>query len=192
MLEPVLTGEAALAARLGLAAPLVLTTALLGVGLVVAPAAGAAAATWASRRLSGGVASARAIVCRFAVALVPLGLGMWSAHFLFHFFAGLGTLTPVLQRAAGDLGSPLLGRPAWGHVMGPRADWLTGLELLLLDLGLLVSVAVGWRGARALAGAAGARRALALAAPWATLALALWAAGVWIVFQPMQMRGMVH
>jgi len=132
----------------------------------------------------------RAVICRFSVALVPLGLGMWSAHFLFHFLAGLDTLPPVVQRVALDLGSPLLGRPAWPGTMAPRADWLTALALLLLDLGLLVTAAVGWRAALALGGAP--RRALALAAPWALLGLALWAAGVWIVFQPMQMRGMVH
>jgi len=35
------------------------------------------------------------------------------------------------------------------------------------------------------------RRSLALKAlaPWAVLSLLLFAAGVWIVFQPMQMRG---
>jgi len=31
--------------------------------------------------------------------------------------------------------------------------------------------------------------ALAVLAPWAVLAGALYSAGVWIVFQPMQMRG---
>jgi hypothetical protein len=30
-----------------------------------------------------------------------------------------------------------------------------------------------------------------LVAPWAVLAMVLYAVGVWIVFQPMQMRGMM-
>jgi len=39
--------------------------------------------------------------------------------------------------------------------------------------------------------AAGGRMALAIMSPWAVVAGALYAMGVWIVFQPMQMRGMV-
>jgi hypothetical protein len=36
----------------------------------------------------------------------------------------------------------------------------------------------------------GDRAALAVMSPWAILAGALYSIGVWIVFQPMQMRGM--
>ncbi|MEO8605321.1 MAG: cytochrome c oxidase assembly protein, partial [bacterium] len=199
MLAPVLAGEQALASSIGLGSPLLITTAFLLCGLLLAPATAAALATWSSRaaaRLGGAAApAARAIFTRFAIALVPLGFGMWSAHFLFHFLAGIGTLPPVVQRIAVELGTPLFGQPAWASMGAPRSEWLTGLELLLLDAGLLLTVAVGWRTALDLAGsgAAGrARRALRLAVPWAMLALALWSLGVWIVFQPMQMRGMVH
>jgi cytochrome c oxidase assembly factor CtaG len=193
MLEPLLMREAELATRLGLASPAFITALALLAALVVIPLASAGAATWLSRALGREDAtspSPRAVLSRFAVALVPLGLGMWSAHFLFHLLSGAGSLWPVAQRAMLDLGSDGLGTPNWAHVMGPRADWLTALELLLLDLGLLVTIVVGWRSALELAGSAA--RALRLAAPWAGLALLLWASGVWIVFQPMQMRGMVH
>jgi hypothetical protein len=65
---------------------------------------------------------------------------------------------------------------------------LLGLELLLLDAGLLLTLWVGWRIAR---DAAPPRHALTLVAPCAGVAAALWAAGVWIVCQPMAMRGMM-
>ena len=131
---------------------------------------------------------------------MPLGLAMWSAHFLFHFATGIGTAVPVVQRAVADLGAAWLGAPDWSHAaMMGRPDWLTGIELLLLDAGLLVSLAVGWRTALELSagpspggGTGHGGRALALHVPWALLALVLWGAGAWIVFQPMQMRGMVH
>ncbi|MDX2169895.1 MAG: cytochrome c oxidase assembly protein [Deltaproteobacteria bacterium] len=189
MLEPLLARESDLAVRLGLTAPTAITAAWLVVALVLVPAASATLAARLSAR-GAGVPGARTIACRFAFALVPLGLGMWSAHFLFHLLSGLGSLWPVVQRAAFDLGSTWLGPPAWAHGMGPRTDWLTALELLLLDAGLVVTVVVGWRTARELGG--DAARALRVAAPWAALALLLWVSGVWIVFQPMQMRGMVH
>jgi hypothetical protein len=36
-----------------------------------------------------------------------------------------------------------------------------------------------------------AQNSVRLAAPWATLAIATYGAGLWILFQPMQMRGMM-
>jgi hypothetical protein len=53
------------------------------------------------------------------------------------------------------------------------------LELLFLDVGLLLSLYAAYRLAPSL-------KALA---PWALLLGLLFAAGVWILFQPMQMRG---
>lgn len=193
MLEPILAAEDALAARLGLASPLPLTVAALLLALVVLPLASLGAAVAVGRRLSGVATTARALACRLALALVPLGLAMWSAHFLFHFATGIGTAVPVVQRALADVGAAWLGRPDWSHAAMAmrRPDWLTAAELLLLDAGLLLSLAVGWRTALDLSPDR-ARRAVALHLPWAVLALALWAAGTWIVFQPMQMRGMVH
>jgi len=44
-----------------------------------------------------------------------------------------------------------------------------------------------WRTASRVA--ADGRTALAVMSPWALLAGALYSTGVWIVFQPMQMRG---
>lgn len=57
-------------------------------------------------------------------------------------------------------------------------------QLLLLDAGLLLTLYVGWRVAKQYA-------ARVLVIPWATLSCALYGAGVWILLQPMQMRGMV-
>ncbi len=191
MLAPILDGEQVLAARFALA-PLLLTTLGLVTALVIAPAVTAAAAAWLGGRLARVAAAPRALACRFALTLVPLGLGMWSAHFLFHLLIGIGTLPPVVQRVAVDLGTPLLGAPAWAGACPTRApEWVTGLELLLLGAGLLLALMLGWRAALDLAERR-AGRALALQAPWALLAVGLWASGVWIVFQPMQMRGMVH
>lgn len=191
MLEPVLAAERALAARWQMGSTRPITTALVLLGVVIAPALAALGAAAAGRRFATPGASLRAVITRLAPALIPLGLGMWSAHFLFHFFAQIGTGIPVVQRVAVALGAAWLGRPAWGHDMGPRADWLTALELLLLGGGLVLSVALLWRAGLALAGGR-PRPALALAAPWMLLAVALWSGGVWIVFQPMEMRGMVH
>ena len=67
--------------------------------------------------------------------------------------------------------------------------WWPPAEILLLDAGLLLTLYLGWR--IALRRASGTGRALGLLTPWAALAVLLYAAGLWILFQPMQMRGML-
>ncbi|MBV9084474.1 MAG: cytochrome c oxidase assembly protein [Acidobacteriaceae bacterium] len=100
---------------------------------------------------------------RFTFALVPIGIAMWAAHLLYHFAT------------------------SWGASM---SSWLTSLQLLILDAGLLLTLYVCWR----IVKETGAllRRALGVMLPWAALSCALYVAGVWILFQPMQMRGMMH
>jgi hypothetical protein len=61
------------------------------------------------------------------------------------------------------------------------------MEILALDVGLLLSLYSGYR--IALPRSERASRALIMLAPWAALLVLLFAAGVWIVLQPMQMRG---
>ena len=156
------------------------------------PAASLGAAVAIGRRLSGAAPTARAIACRLALALVPIGVAMWSAHFLFHFATGIGTALPVAQRALADLGAAWVGAPDWSHAAAMRSPgWLTGVELLLLDAGLLLEP-----GGRLALGARPERRPRR-GAPWRCISRGRrWpsrcGAGAWIVFQPMQMRGMVH
>jgi cytochrome c oxidase assembly factor CtaG len=140
---------------------------------------------------SGDRAPAREMFCRFSLALVPLGLAMWGAHVLFHLLAGWNMPWPALQRATIDLGLGWLGRPHW--VMSRpllAADTLIALQLLLLDAGLLLTLYVGWRVANAFTPRIWA--SLRLFAPWAAVATGLYASGIWVLLQPMQMRGMVQ
>jgi cytochrome c oxidase assembly factor CtaG/ferredoxin len=125
---------------------------------------------------------------RFAYALVPLGFGMWLAHYGFHFLTSYDTIVPTTQRFASDMGWTSISDPDWiCDCCRPARPWLLHLEILFLDLSLLLSLYVGYR----IAIAVSPRPAVALRmlGPWAAIMLALFAAGVWIVFQPMQMRG---
>ncbi len=67
--------------------------------------------------------------------------------------------------------------------------WLDRLEIVFLEIGLLMSLYVGFR----IALGRTSRPGLAVSAltPWAVLMVLLFAAGVWIILQPMQMRGAV-
>jgi hypothetical protein len=108
---------------------------------------------------------------------------MWVAHFLYHFFTGFLTPWPVLQRFSKDWGvsdsSPLWNIPV------PTFAWFPGFQVLLLDAGCLFTLWLLWKKSNAQSSS----RPWLLFLPWATLALALYLFGIWIVLQPMEMRG---
>lgn len=127
-------------------------------------------------------------VRRFSYALVPLGFSMWVAHYSFHFFTSYDAAIPVIQRFLGDLGLSSLGEPHW--VCGccrPAADWLLHAELLFLDFGLLLSLYAAYRIACDQRPAG--EKLVRTLAPWSLLIAGLFFAGVWILLQPMEMRG---
>lgn len=164
---------------------------LILISLVLAPALVMGAAT-AGRSLAHIAKPVRELFCRFSMALLPVGFAMWAAHLLFHLSSGWSTAWPAMQRAAGDLGAGwLAGTPRWtasSPLFDPGA--ILAAQLLLLDGGVLLSLYVGWRTARGYTSRP--QDGLLLLAPWAIVAAGLYATGVWVVFQPMQMRGMVH
>jgi hypothetical protein len=113
---------------------------------------------------------------------------MWLAHFLYHLLTGAYTAVPVLQQAATSVGLSVLGQPNWtlSSVM-LSFDWIPSLQLLILGCGLLLTLYVAWRSACRFK--VSFARTVGIVAPWAALGLLLYSAGIWIIFQPMQMRG---
>jgi hypothetical protein len=161
------------------------------IALVLAPVLLVGGATLAGRRLGHLTKPARELFCRFSLALLPLGLAMWAAHLMFHLSTAWSSAWPVVQRVSSDLGIGWLGPPRW-TASSPMfaADTLLACQMLLLDAGLLLSIYLGWRIAGSNVIRVGDR--LKLLAPWATVPVGLYAAGIWVFLQPMQMRGMVH
>ena len=68
-------------------------------------------------------------------------------------------------------------------------SWLVPLELLLLELGMLVSLTIGYRIAKEQQG--GVSKAIRALLPWAVLIVALFFTGAWLMTQPMEMRGTI-
>ena len=189
MVEPVVRWQEGLAAWFGVGERLVVSVMLVA-AVAVVPILVVGGVAVVSRGMAGGAVSARELFCRLSMALVPLGLATWAAHFVFHLLAGWSSAMPVVRRAAADVGLGILGRPDWS--MPPpllSTDALLWLEILLLDAGLLLALYSGWRVARSYPASSPA----VLLAPWALVAASLWAVGVWVFLQPMEMRGlMVH
>ena len=189
MVEPVLRWQQWVATQAGVRPMLPITVGLL-LFLAIVPVFTAALCGWIGRALSGTGTPARELMCRFALSLVPLGLAMWAAHFTFHLFTGVGTVVPIVQRVFADRGSPFLGEPMWAlSASATPQNWLLSWQLLLLGVGLLLTLYVDWRIASNCVHRT--TSALGLMMPWAGLAVALYVAGVCIISQPMQMRGMM-
>jgi polyferredoxin len=184
MVSPVYALQTWLAARLGTPHRVATQGALFLLLLVIEPLLLLGAAAWATRRLGAWRGPLLQLVTRFTYALVPLGFGVWLAHYCFHLLTGLWTLVPVTQSALADAGMPLLGRPAWS-LGGLAPRFVHPLQLGCLGLGLLGSLLVAWRIAEREAPERSARAFL----PWGALCLLLWSAAVWLLAQPMEMRG---
>lgn len=165
----------AFAASTGLS-HLAFTSLFLLPALVLLPLLSVSAVTALTRRHEKIPTTLPKTASAYAIALAPLGFGMWLAHFVFHLLTASHTPIPVLQRLAGLEPNWTVSSWAW--------PGLVGLELLFLDAGFLLTLYALWR----IAGHR-ATRPLRAALPWAVLATTLYLAGVWIVFQPMQMRG---
>ena len=159
MVAPVMQWEHWWHARLGPHMMPVIVGVLIALGVLVLPTLAVVVCGWLNR----AIVKARAanLSRRFVFALVPMGVGMWAAHLLYHLAA------------------------SW-----VVPDWLTSAQILLLDAGLLLTLYVAWR--VAVQSTERVRRALDVVAPWAALSCGLYAAGVWILLQPMQMRGTMH
>ena len=159
---------------------------LFAVALLALPAALLGSAAAVSRTAARSGAPIGSTVLQYAFALVPFGLGVWLAHYGFHFLTGALTIVPVVQSAAIDL----LGRAAFGE---PAWQW-TGMppgSVYAIQLGFVLLGACGSFGlVHALSRRVFPDRPAAASAPWLAVILALTVAALWILSQPMEMRGL--
>jgi ferredoxin len=140
-------------------------------------------AAWLTRAWSGSQRALLPLAIRYTYGIVPLGFGMWLAHYCFHFLTGLYTVIPVTQNAIASLGRPFLGEPRWS-LTGLPANIVQVIEIGFLVLGLAGSLVVTY----GLAEDDSPDKPLRAFLPWAAVCLILWCASMWLMFQPMEMR----
>jgi len=185
MISPVYAVEQWIAEKTGLRVEWPILVGLFTVALVLEPAMLLGAAALLTRTFARSRESILAIVNRFARSLIPLGFGVWLAHYGFHFFTGCLTVIPVAQNAAlQTFGRPLLGEPLW-QFGGLPESIVFSMEVGFMGLGLLGSWIVAW----SIASEVAPGRAWSGFAPWALLHLFLFAVALWIMTLPMDMRG---
>jgi hypothetical protein len=154
--------------------------------LVLEPVVLLGAAAWWTRGWAGGQRALLPLVVRYSYGLVPLGFGMWLAHYSFHFLTGLYTVIPVTQSALASLGWPILGEPRW-NLTGLPPNVVQVVEIGFLLLGFAGSLLV----THGLAEEDSPVKPLRAFVPWAAVGLILWGASMWLIFQPMEMRAML-
>ena len=197
MTSPAYLVEQRLAATIGTRSEWPILAVIFIVGLLVLPAAlllGAGAVTRAfapeprGTRLRPFGASARhalaATVQSYAYALIPIGLGIWVAHYGFHLLTGLLTIVPVAQSAVVDaFGHALLGGPFWGWV-GLQPGAVFPIQLGCVVLGAAGSLAM----VQAISQRDQPSRPVLASAPWLAVVLLIMTTALWILSQPMEMR----
>ena len=147
------------------------------------------------RSLAAGAACLTALVeiaARYAYALIPLGFGMWLAHYSFHFLTGYAERGPD--------GPALLRRSGMDRPRIARLDAAQRAFLRLSGCSVSRSCSSIWaccfRSTPAIASPSrrpsDCRRHSRRSRRGRFSCRLLFAAGIWIVFQPMQMRGMMQ
>ncbi len=159
---------------------------LFTVFLVIEPVLLLGLAAWLTPRQGTQPRSLVATAVRYSYALVPLGFGMWLAHYGFHFFTGLLTFIPVTQSALANLGWPLLGAPLWTWT-GMPLRFVRPLEMMFLGAGLAGSLLVTYR----LAVSDSPQGPWRIFVPWGTINIIVSLAALWLLYQPMEMRAML-
>lgn len=188
MTGPVIDLEDTVVARFGIGRLPVLTVGML-ITLIAVPLAIVWGVAYLSRRGANDEVTIKQNIASYAPALVPLGLGMWLSHYSFHLFTTGDTVIVAARRALGDLfGTGYSVAPTVCNCCSPTMiSWLLPLELIFLDIGLCASLVVAYRIAQR-------QHDTNLAmyrsvAPWAMLIVCFFALCVWVLLQPMQMRG---
>ena len=151
--------------------------------LLIEPIVLLAAAAWLTQKLGGSHRTLMPLMIRYSYALVPLGFGMWLAHYGFHFLTGIFTIVPVTQSAVASLGLTFLGAPRW-RLVGIPMRFVQPIQLGFVILGFLGSLLVTHR----LAEEDCAESPMRAFIPWAIVCVIIGLAAAWLMFQPMEMR----
>jgi len=184
MVSPVYALESWLAGMLHLNSKAPVLGLLFALFLVLEPAVLLGVAAWLTQIWGGSRRALLPLAVRYTYGLVPLGFGMWLAHYSFHFLTGLFTVVPVTQSAAARLGWTVFGSPRW-TLLGIPMRFVQPLEIGFLILGLAGSLLV----IHQLAEGDCAEHPMRAFLPWAAVSVVLWLAAMWMMFQPMDMRG---
>ncbi len=190
MVPPVYALLRDLALALGTNAEWLLLLIVFFVGSIALPALLSIGAAWLANLLTDKKRRPhllRDTFAAFAPAFVPIGAGIWAAHYGFHFIIGALTIIPVFHNFLLDHSITLFGTQVNWQLGGiADVEQFAIVQVILLIGGYLASLLLARRIAVREYGAARSQLAFL---PYALLFLALLLAAFFIFSQPMEMRG---
>ncbi len=183
MVAPFFDFVDSLAATLGTRSEAVLFTLLFsataGIGILATTLLGVVADA------AGGAPHFRPLrsLMRWGYVVVVLGIGFWFSHYLFHFLTGALQIIPVFQNFLQLRGLPV--SPDWGLAQLVPSRYLFAITAAVTSLWSLLAMFVGIRIALRDFG----RRGVLAMWPVLLFILAFAVFAVWLLGQPMEMRG---
>ena len=181
MVPPYYALQEWLALNLGISSEFIALLIIFAITNLLLPVVVSLAAAWLGRALTGSAQrdSLRATVAAFAPAFVPLGFGIWFAHYSFHFLVGPVLIIPVIQEFLGGVGE-------W-------ARFSLSLDISVIGLLQLLALLGGFAWSLRLAQKAALRlyrrKSLLGLLPWALVFLVMMLLAWQIFSLPMEMRG---
>ncbi len=181
MVPPYYELQESLAIEYGITSEFVVLLLIFGFMNIILPIGAAIGAAYLGRLFTGMTNrdSLRDTVAAFAPAFVPLGFGIWFAHYAFHFLIGPGLIVPVIQEFLGQTGD----WQTWSFTL--PTDLIGIIQLVVLVGGFLWSMRLANNTALRLY----RRGGLLGLMPWAFVLLMLMLASWQIFTLPMEMRG---
>jgi polyferredoxin len=132
---------------------------------------------------------AKVIASRYSTAFVPLGAGIWIAHYGFHFLIGALTIIPAMHAFLIDRGIELIGStPNWDVGFIIPMENIFPFQVGAVFVGFFISLYV--LGSKSMRNEKPSQ-ALMVILPWAITLFLLTVAALSIFNLPMEMRGMM-
>lgn len=179
MVPPVYVLQEQLAQFLNIRSEFIILLLVFLVGNIVLPVALILLTAYVTRALTRTQLPLRHIVAAFAPSFVPLGFGIWFAHYVFHFLITPLSIIPVVQEFLGQKGE-------WARFSASvNADVISFMQALALLGGFAMSLFIAQKVALRLF----KRDGLLGFMPWAFVLLLLMAVAFAIFTLPMEMRG---
>lgn len=192
MVSPVYRLQSWLADSAGVGSELGQLLIILSLGMLALPALTVLGSAWLSSRFTPLASRQRPrfYAARYAPAFIPIGLGIWFAHYGFHFAIGGLTIIPVMQAFLIDHGIEILGQaPQWQIGFLIPLDWIFPVQISGVILGFLG--AMGALGGQTVAAGENPANGLRQMLPWALVITLLTIAALTVFDLPMEMRGAI-
>jgi hypothetical protein len=187
MVPPIYTLQKWMAETLGLSSDPIRLLIIFILAVVVIPASVILVNSWIGKIIGNATGELRMLAGQYSPSLIPLGFGIWLAHYGFHFAIGGMTIIPVMHNFTLDHNFLWFGSDVnWGVGFLLPEGLIFPLQVAIVLLGFVVSLIVlANRGM----GQQHGTNALGELLPWAITLMVLTVISLSIFNLPMEMRG---